>query len=78
MNWMRYFAALSFGFILATPAVSASPGSDEAALREVDQREKEIVAGRDVAAMRGLAHPNLVINAPVNRVLTREQLLARL
>ena len=68
----------SVAFMLAGCATIASPAGDEATLRAVDQRERDIVASRDVAAMDALAHPNLVINAPVNRVLTREQLLSRL
>lgn len=71
-------AALSAATIVAGCATIASVGNDEAVLRAVDQRERDVVASRDVAAMDGLAHPNLVINAPVNRVLTREQLLTRL
>ena len=68
----------SVAFMLAGCATTASPNGDEASLRAVDQRERDIVASRDVASMDSLAHPNLVINAPVNRVLTREQLLSRL
>ncbi len=71
-------AALGAAMVAAGCATIASPIDGEAALRVVDQREKDIVAVRDVAAMDALAHPSLVINAPVNRVLTRDQLLARL
>ncbi len=64
--------------LLAGCMTPASRASDEASLRAVDQREREIVAARDVVAMAAFAHPNLTINAPTNRVLTREQLLSRL
>lgn len=78
MTKVRCFAAFAVLFMVAGCATVATPASDEAVLRAVDQRERDIVAARDVAAMAGLAHPKLTINAPVNRVLTREQLLSRL
>ena len=76
----RWFivAGLGVGLAVAGCATTGSPIDEEAALRALDQRERDIVAARDIAAMEALAHPSLVINAPVNRVLTREQLLQRL
>jgi hypothetical protein len=49
---------------------------DEAALRAVDERQRQIISGNDVRGMTEIAHSNLRINAPTNQVLTREQLLA--
>jgi hypothetical protein len=58
---------------LAAPAVAREP-ADEATLRMVDERQRQLIAARDAAGMRNLAHPNLRINAPTNQVLTGQQL----
>lgn len=78
MSRLRTIAGTVIGLMLSGCATTASPADELAALRTLDQHEKEIVAARDVSAMDALAHPSLLINAPVNRVLTREQLMERL
>ncbi len=45
-------------------------------LRALDDNQRQMVAAGDVAALSSLAHPNLRINAPTGRVLSREELLA--
>ena len=45
-------------------------------LRAFDERQRSIIAARDVSGMDRIAHPNLRINAPTNQILSREQLLA--
>lgn len=47
-------------------------------MRAVDERQRMMVAASDIAGLTGLAHPNLRINAPGNRVLTREQFLTNI
>jgi hypothetical protein len=49
--------------------------SDEAALLAADARQRAAVADVDLAAIAAGAHPNLRVNAPNNRILTREDLL---
>lgn len=44
----------------------------------VDEQQRAMVAASDVAGLEKLAHPNLRINAPGGRVLTREQFLANM
>jgi len=56
--------------------LSASPASDDAALRALDQRQRMAAQSLDPAAMDALAHPNLVINAPSSRIIGRAELLA--
>ena len=77
MSSLRCIAAAGIALVLGSCATVA-PADDLAALRTLDQYEKEVVAARDITAMDALAHPSLLINAPVNRVLTREQLMERL
>ena len=58
-------------------AVSHAAGATlTSELAELDARQKVMVATADVEGLAKLAHPNLLINAPTNRILTREQFLA--
>lgn len=50
--------------------------SPAAALAALDARQKDMVARADTDALAALAAPNLRINAPTGRVLTRDQFLA--
>lgn len=70
--------SLALTILLAAPAAAQSlpPGKEEAALAKVDLAQKEMVAKADVARLAALAAPGLTINAPTNRVLTREPFLA--
>lgn len=63
--------------LLAGCATVSSVGSD-ATVFAVDEQQRVMVASSDVAGLESLAHPNLRINAPGGRVLTREQFLANL
>jgi hypothetical protein len=54
-------------------AIARTP--DEAALLAADARQRAAVANIDLAAIAAIAHPNLRVNAPNNRILTREDLL---
>ena len=53
-------------------SAEAQPVND---LRAVDEAQRRMVAEGDTAGLARLAHPNLRINAPGNRVLSRAQFL---
>lgn len=53
----------------------AAPMDD---VRAVDEAQRRMVAAGDIPGLTALAHTNLRINAPGNRVLTREQFLANI
>ncbi len=55
-----------------------TPAAKPADVLAVDEQQRAMVAGSDVAGLDRLAHPNLRINAPGGRVLTREQFLANM
>lgn len=64
---------------LATAAcATVQPKHHSSAVLQVDAQEREMVANSDVAGLQRLAHPKLRINAPMGRVLTREQFLMNL
>jgi len=62
---------------IAAPAAARSNDlrGSEAALAKLDLEQKDMVARADVARLDALSAPGLTINAPTNRVLTREQFL---
>jgi hypothetical protein len=71
---------LGLTIVFASPAGAAAPAvvarsPEEAALLVADERQHEAVASVDLAAIPEIAHPNLRVNAPNNRVLTREDLI---
>jgi hypothetical protein len=76
MRIYRRIALLSFVALLGGCATIGAKGGDEASLRALDERQRQIIAAQDVRGMTEIAHPNLRINAPTNQVLTRELLLA--
>ncbi len=63
--------------LLAACATVPMVGS-RATVLAVDDQQRAMVAASDVASLARLAHPNLRINAPGGRVLTREQFLANM
>jgi len=58
---------------MAAPPISRSP--DEAAVLAADARQRDAVAKGDLKAIAAIAHPNLRVNAPNNRILTRADLI---
>lgn len=66
--------------VQAQPPASEAPAAiartpDEAALLAADSRQRAAVANVDLAAIAAGAHPNLRVNAPNNRILTRDDLV---
>lgn len=49
---------------------------DEASLRAADELQRTAVAGGDVQVLRTFMHPQYRVNAPTNRVMTREDILS--
>lgn len=71
---------VALAMAVATTPVAAVPvaiahSSDEAAVLAADARQRDSVATVDVAAIGAIAHPYLRVNAPNNRILTREDLM---
>jgi hypothetical protein len=63
--------------LLSACATVTNIGSKNSLLA-IDDDQRAMVAASDVAALERLAHPNLRINAPGGRVLTRQQFLANM
>ena len=63
--------------MLAGCATTPNVGT-RATVLSVDDQQRAMVAAADVAGLDRLAHPNLLINSPGGRVLTREQFLANM
>jgi len=59
----------------AAPAYTPA-NAGEAALIATDARQRTAVASVDLAAIAEIAHPNLRVNAPSNKILSREDLIA--
>lgn len=72
-------ATLSWIIAAAIATIAqAAPSADEGAIRKLDEEQRRLVAAADLTGLQSLAHPHLRINAPGNRVLTREQFLENL
>ena len=73
-----FFACALLLAAAATPSASqpSERKSAEAALAALDLRQKDMVAKADVDGLAALSASDLTINAPTDRVLTREQVLA--
>ena len=68
---MMMFAAFATA---SQPAVIPSSAA-ERALLSADERQRAAVGTADLHGIRSGSHPNLRINAPTNRVLTRDDLV---
>lgn len=76
---MRMKASLLCVPILLTAGCATVPSADSrATVLAVDEEQRAMVAAGDVSGLERLAHPNLRINAPGGRVLTREQFLTNM
>ncbi|MGZ8346314.1 MAG: nuclear transport factor 2 family protein [Allosphingosinicella sp.] len=79
MCW-RLILILLFALVLVTRAAAATPAAsaqtpDEVAVLAADERQREAVAAVDLPAIAAISHPDLLINAPNNRVITRDDLI---
>jgi len=63
---------------LAAGCVAVPTNQGRASVLAVDEQQRAMVAAADVSGLTRLAHPNLRINAPGGRVLSREQFLAKM
>jgi len=61
--------------LMTAGCATVAPTLDKASVLSVDDRQRAMVATADLAGLEKLAHPDLRINAPGGRVLTREQFL---
>lgn len=72
-------APLVMALMLASSAAAApadlASSPEEAALLATDARQRDAVATGDRKAIAEIAHPSLRVNAPSNRILTREDLI---
>lgn len=72
---------LAFAIALtAAPGAAATPAMsphtpDETAVLAADASQRDAVARVDPVAIAAISHPDLIINAPNNRVLTRDDLI---
>jgi hypothetical protein len=67
-------------FIAGTASAQTPPllarSTDETSLLAADAAQRDAVANVDLDAIAAIAHPNLRINAPNNRILSKEELIA--
>lgn len=70
------FVASSIALASAAPGNAEPRSKLEAELRAIDAQQRAAITAGDVRAMEALSHPDLMVNAPSNRVLTRAQVLA--
>jgi hypothetical protein len=64
--------------LLLVSCVPIPPTVGDSSVLKVDEQQRAMVAASDVAGLEKLAHPNLRINAPGGRVLTRDQFLTNM
>lgn len=79
-GFRRLALATSFFALLAQPLFAAVPApadqtDDERSVLAADAQQRLAVASVDVAAIGNISHPDLRVNAPNNRILTREDLM---
>lgn len=65
------------GITLAVPAC-AHLKPDDKSLRQADDMQMRIIVEEDAKAQQAFMHPDYIINAPSNRVLRKEKLVAML
>ena len=66
------------GAILLSACATPMPPDTDRSVRAVDEQQRRMVAEGDANGLEALAHPDLAINAPGNRVLSRQQVLANM
>ena len=71
-------ALAGVALLLATGCATVPDGANRASVLAVDEQQRAMVASSDIAGLERLAHPNLRINAPGGRLLSRNQFLANM
>lgn len=71
-------ALLGVAMILGSACATVPQSATRDSVLAVDEQQRAMVAASDIAGLEKLAHPNLRINAPGERVLSREQFLANM
>ena len=71
-------ALLSTTLVMVAGCTSIQSVGTRATVLAVDDQQRAMVAGSDVAGLDRFAHRDLRINAPGGRVLTREQFLTNM
>lgn len=71
-------AACLCALLFLAAACAAVPDRGRSAVLAIDESQRAMVIATDVAGLERLAHPNLRINAPGGRVLTRDKFLANM
>lgn len=76
----RFAWAALVAVTLVQPSIAAIPApaeqsADERAVLAADAQQRLAVASVDVAAIERISHPHLRVNAPSNKILTREDLM---
>jgi hypothetical protein len=80
-HWTRALSLIAIVLAMAaSPVIAAIPEpavqtADQRAVLAADERQREAVASANTEAITAIADPNLRVNAPNNRVLTREDLV---
>ena len=77
---MKLSLFMGLAMMLLSPAISRIPEAkaktpDEQAVLAADREQRRAVADADVEAIRKISHPSLRVNAPNNRILTRDDLV---
>ena len=77
MRLIVAFTCVALAGCTVAPALRQppAPAVNEASLRAADELQRAAVAAGDVQAVRALMHPRYRVNAPTNRVMTREEIL---
>ena len=70
------FAALSACSLSLVVGQPPAVNVTEASLRHADELQRAAVVAGDLEAIRRMMHPGYRVNAPTNRVMTREEILS--
>lgn len=73
----KWMSAILWMMLLAPVGLAQEPlhSAEETSLLQANARQRDAVASVDLDAIAEIAHPNLRVNAPTNRVITREDLI---
>ena len=76
MRFIRTIFAPLIALLLVVPApLAAQLVPDEASLRAADQEQRRLVFESDADELAKMLHPNMLINGPTGRVVTRDTFL---